>query len=42
MNELDAIDDEDTEDAGNALQSELWLQLWGYACLLYTSDAADE
>jgi len=31
MNELDAIDDEDTEDAGNALQSELWLQLWGYA-----------
>ena len=31
MNELDAIDDEDTEDAGNALQSELWLKLWGYA-----------
>jgi len=30
MNELDAIN-EDEEDAGQALQSELWLQLWSYA-----------
>jgi len=34
MSELDTIDEkyhEDSDDAGNALQSELWLQLWGYA-----------
>jgi len=31
VSELDTIDDEDEEDFSNALQSELWLQLWGYA-----------
>jgi len=31
MNELDAIDEKEDEDVSNALQSELWLQLWGYA-----------
>jgi len=30
MNELDVID-EDDQDFGNTLQSELWIQLWGYA-----------
>ena len=31
VSELDTIDNKDEEDFNNALQSELWLQLWGYA-----------
>ena len=31
MNELDALDERDDEEFSNALQSKLWMQLWGYA-----------
>ncbi len=31
MNELDAIDEKDDQEFSNALQSELWMQLWAYA-----------
>jgi len=31
MNELEVIDEKEDDDVSNALQSELWLQLWAYA-----------